>query len=157
MPKIPSLFLAFLISTSSLHAADPDGFGLWKGTAIKNSAKELAPKIDDQKFAWLSLGTYDNHLMGVSHREGDGSAELHETQTDIWIVEDGEATLILGGTIVTPKTVKPHEIRGAAIEGGTTKQLTSGDIVHIPFNIPHQLKIGAGKTFTYLVIKVDSK
>ena len=102
-------------------------------------------------------GTYQNHLLGVSHREGDGSAELHETQVDIWIVESGEATLVLGGTIVEPKTVKPHEVRGSSIEGGATKQLTPGDIVHIPANVPHQLKIAAGKTFTYTVIKVDSK
>jgi mannose-6-phosphate isomerase-like protein (cupin superfamily) len=40
--------------------------------------------------------------MGISRREGDGSAEVHETQVDVWIVQDGEATLIVGGTIVQP-------------------------------------------------------
>jgi mannose-6-phosphate isomerase-like protein (cupin superfamily) len=111
--------------------------------------------MDDQKFAWQPLGTYDNHLIGISHREGDGSAEIHETQIDIFIVDSGEATLILGGTMVDPKTVKPHEIRGKSIEGGTSHQLTAGDIIHIPANVPHQLKIP--KSFTYTVIKVDSK
>ncbi len=96
-------------------------------------------------------------MIGISHREGDGSAEMHEAQVDIWIVESGEATLVLGGKIVEPKTVKPHEIRGTSIDGGTISQLTAGDIVHIPVKIPHQLKIAAGKTFTYTVIKVDSK
>ena len=47
-----------------LHAADPDGFGLWKGETI-GTGKQLASKIDDQKFAFLSLGTYQNHLMGL--------------------------------------------------------------------------------------------
>ena len=155
--KVPSVFLAFFILTTSLQAADPDGFGLWKGAAIKNSAKELEPKVDDQKFAWQQYGTYDNHYMGVSHRTGDGVAEVHETQTDIWVVEGGEATLIYGGTMVAPKTIKPHEIRGTSIEGGATRELRVGDVVHIPVNIPHQLKIAKGKSFTYLVIKVDAK
>lgn len=146
-----------LTSTTLLHAGDPEGFSLWKGSVIQGSSKELAGKMDDQKFAWQPLGTYDNHLIGISHREGDGSAEVHETQVDIWIVDSGEATLVLGGTMVDPKTVKPHEIRGKSIEGGTTQKLTAGDIVHIPVNIPHQLKIAEGNTFTYTVIKVDSK
>jgi mannose-6-phosphate isomerase-like protein (cupin superfamily) len=145
-----------LLAATWLRAADPEGFGLWKSAAIQSSAKELAGKIDDQKFSFQPLGTYGNHLIGISHREGDGSAELHETQTDILIVDSGEATLVVGGTLVSPKTVKPHEVRGPSIEGGETKDLGPGDIVHIPANIPHQLKIKSGTKFTYTVIKVDS-
>ena len=154
--KMLSLVVVLLASASWLRAADPEGFGLWKGAAVRNSGKELASKIDDQKFAWQPLGTYGNHLMGISHREGDGSAEVHETQSDILIVESGEATLLVGGTMIGSKTVKPHEVRGSSIEGGETKQLVVGDVVHIPAKVPHQLKIAAGKTFTYLVVKVDT-
>ena len=156
--RVKTLILVSLLlaSVSPLRAADPEGFGLWKGTSVKNSGKELSGKIDDQKFAWQPLGTYQNHLMGISHREGDGSAELHETQVDILIVESGEATLVVGGTMMAPKTIKPHEVRGSSIEGGEVKQLVVGDVVHIPAKVPHQLKIASGKTFTYLVVKVDS-
>jgi mannose-6-phosphate isomerase-like protein (cupin superfamily) len=152
---LPAVLL--LCCVPVLRAADPDGFGLWKGAAIQKSGTDLTAKIDEQKFAWQPLGDYGNHLIGISHREGDGSAEMHETQVDIWIVDSGEATLVLGGKIMEPKTVKPHEIRGKSIADGTTSQLTAGDIVHIPAGIPHQLKIAAGKNFTYTVIKVDSK
>ena len=148
--------LVFLTWATLLDASAPDGFALWKGDAVKKSGEELAGQLDDQKFAWKSLGTYGNHYMGISRREGDGSAEVHETQVDVWIVQAGEATLIVGGTMVQPKTVKPHEIRGPSIDGGEIKQLTPGDIIHIPAKVPHQLKIAPGKTFTYLVIKVDS-
>jgi mannose-6-phosphate isomerase-like protein (cupin superfamily) len=153
------LSVAFLLPTFSvwLHAGDPAGFALWKGADVQNSSIELAGKIDDQKFAWKPLATYENHLMGISHREGDGSAEIHETQVDIMIVESGAATLIIGGTMVEPKTVRPHEVRGSSIKGGETKQLAPGDVIHIPANVPHQLKIPAGTEFTYLVIKVDTK
>jgi mannose-6-phosphate isomerase-like protein (cupin superfamily) len=155
--KMLFLLLVLLTSSMRLHAADPEGFALWKGTAVKNSGEELAGKIDDQKFAWKQLATYENHLIGIAHRAGDGSAELHETQADILIVESGEATLVVGGTMVKPKTLKPHEVRSSSIEGGETKQLGPGDIVHIPAKVPHQLRIETGKSFTYLVIKVDSK
>jgi mannose-6-phosphate isomerase-like protein (cupin superfamily) len=151
-----ALLVLLLASTTQLRAADPEGFALWTGASIKNSGKELAGKIDDQKFSYQSLATYGNHLIGISHREGDGSAELHETQTDILIVDTGAATLIVGGTMVSPKTVKPHEVRGPSIDGGVTKELGPGDIVHIPANMPHQMKIKSGTKFTYTVIKVDS-
>jgi hypothetical protein len=78
------LSVAFLLLTFSvwLHAGDPAGFALWKGADVQNSSKELAGKIDDQKFAWKPLATYENHLMGIAHREGDGSAEIHKTKVD---------------------------------------------------------------------------
>jgi mannose-6-phosphate isomerase-like protein (cupin superfamily) len=148
---------ALLTSAAWLHAADPEGFALWKGSMVRNSGKDLAGKVDDQKFAWQGLGTYANHLTGISFRAADGGAELHETQTDILIVEAGEATLIVGGKMVAAKTVKPHEVRGTSIDGGETKHLEPGDIMHIPANVPHQLKVPAGKSLTYFVIKVDNK
>ena len=155
--KIRAWLVVVLVSAVSVSAADPSGFGLWKASMVKQSSEELSHKIDDQKFAWQGLGTYDNHLIGISHREGDGSAEVHETQTDIMIVDEGKAMLVVGGTMVAPKTIKPHELRGTSIEGGETKQIGPGDIIHIPANIPHQLKIAAGSKLTYLVIKVDIK
>ncbi|MGA9813662.1 MAG: hypothetical protein WBQ64_12830 [Terriglobales bacterium] len=154
--RVLFIVVLFLAATTSLLAADPEGFGLWKGAVVENSNQELSAKIDDQKFAWQSLGTYGNHLIGISHREGDGSAELHQTQTDIMIVDNGEATLVVGGTIVAPKTIRPHEIRGSSIEGGEIKHIGPGDIVHIPANVAHELKIKSGSKFTYTVIKVDS-
>ena len=151
------IFILLLACSVVGKAADPEGFGIWKGSIVENAATELAPKVDEHKFAWLAMGTYSNHYLGVSHREGNGGAELHQTQVDIWIVEEGEATLILGGTIVDPKTVKPNEIRGKSIQGGETYQRAKGDVVHIPVNVPHELRIPGSKTFTYMVIKVDSK
>src|SRR6202049_3780887 len=144
--RLLSLFLVLLATGLLPQRSVPDGFALWKGDAVNKSGEELAGQLDDQKLGWKPLGTYGNHYMGISRREGDGSAEVHETQVDVWIVQAGEATLIVGGTMVQPKTVKPNEIRGTSIEGGETKQLKTGDIVHIPVKVAHQLKIAPGKT-----------
>jgi mannose-6-phosphate isomerase-like protein (cupin superfamily) len=146
----------FIASTAWLAAADPTGFGQWKGAELKEAAKKLAPKIDQKKLASEALASYGNHSLSVIHREGSGEAELHETQADIFIVESGEATLVVGGTVVEPKTTTPHEIRGPSIKDGVSKHLGPGDIVHVAAKTPHQVKIPVGKQFTYAIVKVDT-
>ncbi len=146
----------FIASTAWLAAADPTGFGQWKGAELKEAAKKLAPKIDQKKLASEALASYGNHSLSVIHREGSGEAELHETQADIFIVESGEATLVVGGTVVEPKTTAPHEIRGPSIKDGISKHLGPGDILHVAAKTPHQVKIPAGKQFTYAIVKVDT-
>ncbi len=150
-------YIAFMISCAALlAAADPAGFGIWKGSELKESGKKLAPKINQQKIATEALASWGNHNLMVAHREGSGQAELHERQADVFIVQSGEASLVVGGTVVDGKTSAPHEIRGPSIKGGVTKQLGPGDIVHIAAKTPHQMIVAAGKEITYAVVKVDT-
>jgi mannose-6-phosphate isomerase-like protein (cupin superfamily) len=150
-------FIAVVIASAALLAAsDPAGFAIWKGGDLKESGKKLAPKINAQKIATEALDNWGNHNLMVAHREGSGEAELHETQADVFIVQSGEASLIVGGTVVDPKTTAPHEVRGPSIKNGVTKQLGPGDIVHIAAKTPHQLIVAAGKQITYAVVKVDT-
>lgn len=123
---------------------------------LKGYAKKLAPKINAGKFASEQLGKFGNHSMMVAHREGDGEAEVHETQADVFIVQSGEATLIVGGQLIGGKTTTPGEVRGSSIEGGVKKRLGAGDIVQIPARIAHQLLVQSGKQFDYAVVKIDS-
>ena len=81
----------------------------------------------------------------VAHREGDGEAEVHETMADFFVVESGEATLVVGGQVVGGKTTAPNEIRGPKINGGERRKLAAGDIVHIPVKTPHQLLVENGQ------------
>ena len=64
-----------------------------------------------------------------------------------------EATLIVGGTAVNPKSTGAGEVRAPSINGGERRQLAAGDLVNIPANIPHQVLVAAGKQFTYFVVK----
>jgi hypothetical protein len=150
-------FSLLLFLMSPLVASDPAGFALWKTADLRAYEKSLAPKIDDTKFASQPLGAFGNHTMQISHREGNGPFELHQSQADLIIVQTGAATLLVGRTIVDGKTTAPNEIRGSAIQGGERKQLRPGDVVHIAANTPHQLQVDAGKQFTYTVMKLDSK
>jgi len=151
--KFIALFMAF---AAGMIAADPEGFGLWKSAELKEAGKKLASKIDQNKVATETLVTYGNHFFMLAHREGDGQAELHEMQADIFVIESGEGSLVVGGAMVDPKTVSPHEVRGPSIKDGVAKRVGPGDVVHIAAKTPHQMMVPAGKQITYFVVKVDT-
>jgi mannose-6-phosphate isomerase-like protein (cupin superfamily) len=138
-----------------VFAADPPGFALWSASELKSIDKKLSEKVDGQKFASQQLEKFGDHYTMLAHREGDGSVELHETEADIFVVESGAATLIVGGEMVGGKTTAPNEVRGTSITNGVEHKLGAGDIVHIPAKTPHQVKVAGGKPFSYFVIKVQ--
>lgn len=150
-----SLVMMLSLAGAAL-SADPAGFHLWRGAELKAFEKKLAPKVNVQKISSEQLGKFGNHSFMVAHREGSGEAELHETQDDIFIVQSGEATLVVGGKVVGGKTTAAHEIRGTSVDGGEKKKLGAGDVLNIPAGTPHQLLVESGKQFTYMIVKVAS-
>ena len=148
------LALALLLAGFALPAGDPPGFYLWKSAELKGFAKTLAPKMSAKKVASETIASHGNYSFMVAHREGPGEAEYHATQADIFVVQSGEATLIVGGQLVDGKTTAPNEMRAPAIKGGEEKKLAAGDVVTIPAKVAHQVKPDAGKPFTYFVVKV---
>ncbi len=94
----------------------------------------------------------DLYKVHASRRDAAGIAEVHVRDTDIVYVLKGTATLVTGGTVVDGKTVAPDEIRGASIQGGTSRKLAPGDVVIVPNGVPHWFqKVEA--PFTYYVVK----
>ena len=150
-----TLAMMILMAAAALPAGPPKGFEHWKSGDLQAFEKKLSPKINAQKVALQSLGNYGNHSFLVAHREGSGEAELHETQNDVMVIESGEATLVIGGTVVNPKTTAPHEIRGPSIQGGEKVPLKPGDVLHIPVKTAHQMLLESGKQLTYFVVKID--
>jgi glc operon protein GlcG len=90
--------------------------------------------------------------VAASRRDGAGVAELHATDTDIFYVLEGQATVIVGGEIVDPKETAPNEIRGREIRGGETRRLRTGDVLTIPRGVPHWFK-SVDAPFRYYVVK----
>jgi mannose-6-phosphate isomerase-like protein (cupin superfamily) len=141
-----------------LAAGAPAGFAHWSKATLQDYQEKLAAKLDPKtKSASERLDTFDNHFFMIAHREGDGEAELHEGQADVFVVESGAATLVVGGEIVGARTSSPGEVRGTSIQGGERVKLGVGDVVHIAARTPHQLLIEPGGKFTYFVMKVDVK
>jgi uncharacterized RmlC-like cupin family protein len=143
----------FLLLALPLVAADPPGFSMWTGAELKSDANAI--KVDDHKVGVNKLATWDNHALWVIRREGDGEAEVHDTQVDVIFVTSGEGTLVLGGTLVEPRTTAPGETRAKSIKGGVSKKMSPGDVFHIPVKVPHQMLVP--KLLTFEVVKVDTK
>lgn len=136
-----------------LVAADPGGFAQYSSADLKTRVD--AAKPDDHKVRLDRVANWGNHSLLSVRRDGDGEAEVHETQVDVIFVKSGEGTLILGGTVVEPRTTAPGEIRGKSIKGGVSKKMAAGDVIHIPAKIPHQMMVP--KSLSIEVVKVDSK
>jgi len=134
----------------------PVKVSVWKHDDLVQMEKKLSQELDKDQSASDVLGTSSNHHFEVAIRKATGNAELHETQNDVFFVVSGEAILVTGGTLTDRRMVEPHEYEGKSIEGGTRIKLTSGDVVHIPFNIPHQLIVEKGKEIEYFVVKIDA-
>jgi mannose-6-phosphate isomerase-like protein (cupin superfamily) len=149
--------LLLLLTLSPLEAADPQGFGYWTGEALKGFEQKLAPKIDALMVATEEMASYGNHSLVVVHREGSGEAEVHESLADIFVVQSGEATLLVGGKLIGGKNTDPGEIRGSGIKGGEKRPLAAGDMVHIPAGMPHQVSLEKGRQLTYVIVKVSAK
>ena len=147
--------IAMILFPALLCAAAPAGFVHWSSKDLQSYEQKLKPKMTEMKIGTEQLGSWGNHTASISHREGDGEAEVHATVADFFVVQTGEATLVVGGTVPGAKTTAPNEMRGPKIVGGERRKLVAGDAVHIPFNTPHQLLVEKGKQFTYFVIKVQ--
>jgi mannose-6-phosphate isomerase-like protein (cupin superfamily) len=104
--------------------------------------------------ASVTLETYPGHLTMLTVRTKSGGAERHRDWNDMFVVLDGEATEMTGGTIVDAKENSPGETRGKEVSGGRPTPMRKGDVIHISPNTPHQTILEPGKTFTYYVIKI---
>jgi mannose-6-phosphate isomerase-like protein (cupin superfamily) len=82
-----------------------------------------------------------------------GDAELHEQWADQMVILKGDPILVTGGTMQAGHVTAPGETRGPGIDGGKQVVLHAGDIVRIPANVPHWVKVAPGTTTTYLVFK----
>jgi mannose-6-phosphate isomerase-like protein (cupin superfamily) len=87
-------------------------------------------------------------------RTASGGAEVHAHYDDVFVVTQGQATLITGGSVEDPKTGDDGETKGTGIRDGESQLISTGDVVHIPAGTPHQLKIAQGTLFSTIVMKV---
>ncbi|HEX4276364.1 MAG TPA: cupin domain-containing protein [Bryobacteraceae bacterium] len=144
--------LALFLATS-MFAADPEGFAMYKASDIQARAK--AARLDENKAGADRVATWGNHGLLIVRREGDGAAETHDKQVDMVTVVSGNGTLIVGGKMVDGKTTAPGEIRGKSIDGGIRRPMAPGDVFHIPAGIPHQMLVP--KSLVIQVVKIETK
>ena len=76
---------------------------------------------------------------------------------------EGSGTFVTGGRLIDPKPRENTARRrmgsgpgstGTGIEGGVTRQVTTGDIIIVPAGTPHYFS-EVTESITYTVIRVD--
>jgi mannose-6-phosphate isomerase-like protein (cupin superfamily) len=80
-------------------------------------------------------------------------AEAHDAETDVYLVLEGEAALVLGGRIADEAVTEPGQRRGTSIEGGRAWRIAAGDVAFIPAGVPH-LVDARDTRLVYLVVKI---
>lgn len=84
--------------------------------------------------ALLRLAPYTANL---EYRSVIGSASLHEKEAELFVVLDGAGTLVLGGKLVNESRRDASNLSGTAIDGGTSRAVSKGDMFIVPENVAH--------------------
>ena len=99
----------------------------------------------------------DPGLVVLAQRREAGLVEYHDHTNHVFIMVEGEATLVVGGTMVEAKRTAPDQMRAPSLEGGTIYHLSKGDVITIPAKTPHWFKEVQTKTVAYYAVNIESE
>jgi mannose-6-phosphate isomerase-like protein (cupin superfamily) len=99
----------------------------------------------------------DPGLVVLAQRREAGPVEYHDHTNHVFVMVEGEATLVVGGTMVDPKRTAPDQMRAPSLNGGTTYHLSKGDVITIPAKTPHWFKEVPTKTVAYYAVNIESE
>jgi mannose-6-phosphate isomerase-like protein (cupin superfamily) len=97
----------------------------------------------------------DKGLIVLAQRREAGEVEVHAKTNHVFIIVEGEATFVTGGTLVGARQTGPNQTRAASVEGGETHHLTKGDVITIPAKTPHWFKDVPTKTIAYYAVNTE--
>jgi mannose-6-phosphate isomerase-like protein (cupin superfamily) len=99
----------------------------------------------------------DPGLVVLAQRRESGVVEYHDHTNHVFVMVEGEATLIVGGTMVDPKRTAANQMRAPSLQGGTTYHMSKGDVITIPAKTPHWFKEVPTKTVAYYAVNIESE
>jgi mannose-6-phosphate isomerase-like protein (cupin superfamily) len=97
----------------------------------------------------------DHGLVILANRRGAGEVEVHAKTNHVFIIVEGEATLVTGGTLVSARQTAPDQTRAASVTGGEEHHLSKGDVITIPAKTPHWFKEVPTQTIAYYAINTE--
>src|SRR4051812_44724048 len=97
----------------------------------------------------------DKGLVILAQRRTAGEVEVHAKTNHVFIIVEGEATFVTGGTLVDAHQTGPDQTRAKSLQGGETHHLTKGDVITIPAKTPHWFKEVPSQTIAYYAINTE--
>ena len=153
-----TIVLTLIVVATQTGDAQQSAYGHWTARELQQRDRALSTKVGADHSARETLADYGDHRFRLLYRDADGAPEQHDAIVDVVIVQSGEGTLQLGGTMVGKRAGSgPGEYVGSRLEGGERHPLAAGDIVHIPAAIPHSFLVAAGKHITYVLVKFPAR
>lgn len=102
---------------------------------LQAAMAKLPPDRPASSVRVFSLAPYN---VNVERRMPQAQgASLHEAQAELFYLIDGTATMLTGGTLVSPTRTGTNQ-SAASIEGGVRQVLNKGDFFIVPSGVPHQ-------------------
>jgi oxalate decarboxylase/phosphoglucose isomerase-like protein (cupin superfamily) len=77
------------------------------------------------------------HHAAVEYRRSSTPPMVHTRMAEFFYVVDGEADLILGGTLTNPSCRNSSNLEGDGVEGGVTHHVKKGTYILVPENTVH--------------------
>ncbi len=99
----------------------------------------------------------DPGLVVLAQRREAGPVECHDHTNHVFVMVEGEATLVVGGTMVDAKRTAPDQMRAPSLDGGTTYHMSKGDVITIPAKTPHWFKEVSTKTVAYYAVNIEAE
>jgi mannose-6-phosphate isomerase-like protein (cupin superfamily) len=97
----------------------------------------------------------DHGLVVLAQRRGAGEVEVHEKTNHVFIIVEGEATFVTGGTLVDARQTAPDQRRAPSLQGGEIHHLSKGDVITIPAKTPHWFKEVPTQTIAYYAVNTE--
>jgi len=97
----------------------------------------------------------DKGLVVLAQRRLAGEVEVHAKTNHVFIIVEGDATFVTGGTLVGAHETAPDQTRAPSVQGGETHHLTKGDVITIPAKTPHWFKEVPSQTIAYYAINTE--
>jgi uncharacterized RmlC-like cupin family protein len=152
---VACLFGGFLAAQAPAEPpATPLKFAYYSGADLKAMSDTLKA---GGKIQFNRVFRGDIDFQGLNFRaKSSAGPEMHNRWTDLYYIIDGEVDHLTGGHLEggTERVPGSGEFGGGKIVGGATYHLGTGDIASSAAGIPHFWTVPAGKTVTYMTIKI---
>lgn len=150
------LIMLLLVAVSAMAQSETE-IVYWSAGSLQGYSSSLKALETERKSTSASqyLANLGNYKFEILRRDASGAGELHHNWTDVFVVQEGEATILYGGEIEDAKETAAGEIRGPRMLAGKSQKVSAGDVIVVPPGVAHQTIVEPGKSFLTLIVKIE--